>query len=193
MLAILFAGQDIQSSTMFDKFDSLEVKKFLEYSSELIDQDVSELLNLSESDLNQSKNAQLLVTIYSSFVLSQWKKLNGPKFDYSAGYGVGEYVASFSTGAFSYLELLKIVQTTEEHLEYDSEYLVEIDKSWINVLTDLCKKGVTDFVIVCPEKTSFYNTIQNTFPDLNRWHISDTKTLGNAIYELNEKNTNHLA
>jgi malonyl CoA-acyl carrier protein transacylase len=314
MIAIIFIGQGIQSSNMFDGYDRLEVQKFLEYSSELIGQDVAELLNLSESELNQSKNAQLLVTIYSCFVLSQWKKLNGPAFNYSAGHSVGEFTACFSADAFSYEELLKIVQfratAMEEYLECNSGYIVHIyDKTakeiediladsanqnlkivgyntlrsnqvagettemdqfclhlkeknisfkkynttlpfhttylknagdhlhsfleksniadrfsfpiissldgteilfkeqlitalsqqihmpilWTTTLTQLCKSGVTNFVIFCPRNKTFYKTIRNKFPDLSIWPIFGSNTLQKAIYELNESNTNHLA
>jgi [acyl-carrier-protein] S-malonyltransferase len=314
MIAIIFVGQGVQSSNMFDGYDQLEVQKFLEYSSELLGQDVVKLLNLPECELNQSKNAQLLVTIYSCFVLSQWKKLNGPTFDFGAGYSVGEFTASFSADAFSYAELLKIVQfrakAMEEYLECKSGYIVHIynktaeevedilaesvnqnlkivgyntlrsnqvagetsemdqfclyleeknisfkkynttvpfhtkyltsarnhlhsflKKSniadrfsfpiisssdgkeilckdelitalsqqihmpilWTETLTQLCKSGVTDFVIFCPSDKTFYKTVGNKFPDLTIWPIFGSDTLQKAIYQLNENNTNHLA
>lgn len=181
MIAVIFAGQGVQSNNMFDGFDKLEVQKFLEYSSELIGQDVSELLNLSESDLHQSKNAQLLVTIYSCFVLSQWKKLNGPAFDYSAGHSVGEYSASFSAGAFSYAELLKIIQfratAMDEYLECRSGYTVNIrDKTVEEVENILTEFGNQNLKIVG------YNAL------LSNQIAGETTELDQFCQQLTEKN-----
>lgn len=314
MLAILFAGQGIQSRNMFDGFDKLEVKKFLDYSSDLIEQDITKLLNLPESEAYQSKNVQLLVTVYSCFVLDQWKKFNGPAFNYSAGYSMGEYIAGYAAGAFSYAALLKIIQfratAMEKYLECESGYTINIyDKTveevenilaefdnqnlkivgytslmsnnvagetsdmdrlcrllddkkclfkkydvclpfhtkyligagkhvhnflekqdisdrfsfpiisstskkeivckedliialseqihtpvrWTSVLTQLCKSGVTDFVVFCPSNKLFWKPIHLAFPDLNLWHIHNDYTVYNKIYTLNEKNINHLS
>lgn len=130
MIAGIFPGQGIQHKTMFDSFDQTQVKQFLQYSSDILNKNVFNILELSPDELARPQNAQIITTIFSAFLTDQWKKKGGPDFNYVAGHSVGEYAACHYAGAFTYEDLLSTVQSRAQSMETamgaDSGYMLGI-------------------------------------------------------------------
>jgi len=171
MIAALFPGQRTETNNMFDSFDKEDVRNFLDFSSRLFDRDIFSILKFPPDQLSKNCNSQVLVTVYSAFVIDQWRKKQGPSFDLVAGHSVGEYSACFYAGIYTYEKLINIIKYRIhlfEECETNNGYMISIPRT----STKEVEKLVFDYnknIQISNYNSPIWNTISGSAQDMDEF------------------------
>lgn len=112
MKAFCFPGQGPQDSALISELLNLpEYKNYAQQILKSTNLDLSELLNLSETEqekaVQKNEIASTLTVIYALIDLEKLQTLTKP--DYLTGYSVGQYVALYAAGCFDLETLFTLV------------------------------------------------------------------------------------
>jgi [acyl-carrier-protein] S-malonyltransferase len=108
---LLFPGQGSQSVGMMNGFDSNVVKEVFNRGSDILGEDLLDLITSDNDKINQTIYTQPIMFLsgYATYLLLKEKK-SSLQIDYVAGHSLGEITAACVAGVFSVDTAVKIVQ-----------------------------------------------------------------------------------
>jgi len=108
---LLFPGQGSQSIGMMNGFDSSLVKEVFDMGSNIIGEDLLDLITSDNDKINQTIYTQPIMFLsgYAIYLLLKEKK-SSLQVDYVAGHSLGEITAACVAGVFSIDTAIQIVQ-----------------------------------------------------------------------------------
>ena len=149
---MLFPGQGSQSVGMMNGFDSSTVKETFNLGSNIIGEDLLDLITNSNDKINQTIYTQpiMLLSGFVAFLLLKEKKPNF-QIDYVAGHSLGEITAACAAGVFTFEEAVKLVykraQLMQNAVPFEEGAMAAILGLDESVVDEICIELQTNGVI----------------------------------------------
>lgn len=149
---MLFPGQGSQSVGMMNGFDSSTVKETFNLGSNIIGEDLLDLITNSNDKINQTIYTQpiMLLSGFVTFLLLKEKKPNF-QIDYVAGHSLGEITAACAAGVFTFEEAVKLVykraQLMQNAVPFEEGAMAAILGLDESVVEEICIELQTNGVI----------------------------------------------
>ena len=149
---MLFPGQGSQSVGMMNGFDSSTVKETFNLGSNIIGEDLLDLITNSNDKINQTIYTQpiMLLSGLVTFLLLKEKKPNF-QIDYVAGHSLGEITAACAAGVFTFEEAVKLVykraQLMQNAVPFEEGAMAAILGLDESVVEEICIELQTNGVI----------------------------------------------
>ena len=149
---MLFPGQGSQSVGMMKGFDSSKVKETFNLGSNIIGEDLFDLITNSNDKINQTIYTQpiMLLSGFVTFLLLKEKKPNF-QIDYVAGHSLGEITAACAAGVFTFEEAVKLVykraQLMQNAVPFEEGAMAAILGLDESVVEEICIELQTNGVI----------------------------------------------
>ena len=149
---MLFPGQGSQSVGMMNGFDSSTVKETFNLGSNIIGEDLLDLITNSNDKINQTIYTQpiMLLSGFVAFLLLKEKKPNF-QIDYVAGHSLGEITAACAAGVFTFEEAVKLVykraQLMQNAVPFEEGAMAAILGLDESVVEEICIELQTNGVI----------------------------------------------
>ena len=151
----LFPGQGSQSVGMMQNFSSENlVKQTFEEASDILHIDFWDMINIENTDINQTINTQPLMLTAGIATWRALEKKNIIKPLYAAGHSLGEFTALVASKVFTFEEGLNIVKKRAELMQNAvpegegamAAILGLADNEVIKLCADLDSKGIIEAV-----------------------------------------------
>ena len=149
---MLFPGQGSQSVGMMNGFDCSIVKETFNLGSNIIGEDLLDLITNSNEKINQTIYTQpiMLLSGFVTFLLLKEKKPNF-QIDYVAGHSLGEITAACTAGVFTFEEAVKLVykraQLMQNAVPFEEGAMAAILGLDESVVDEICIELQTNGVI----------------------------------------------